>query len=1662
MSSSSQLDLELLLDRLLSASTPSDCIDSLEQLQTQCRGRKSSKDDNFDDKSEEERQSQVIDAILGNVQVLHALCSLIAQSVLPSQHQDGGDGSSATSPGIEVEGGDVAACELMLEILPSASGLPSGSSGSKSNQSGATTASLQKQRQLKRRMEFISKTLLHFHENIEVNKAGNADAGSSSKQSSLSLIPSLLDCLCGASQTTTPSTYARVLSLQILQALLSASPGTLREHLMKAPDGINRLVDLLGHDASAPTSSGSVPSESAVPEEVRNQAILFLTSLASSSSILARLITFSEGYDRALKIALESGSGLQTAGASSVTMDCLDLCLALAEADDVARELFLGGGDGVGNLNRLAQLMDLKGGERYRSEERNAWWNDEMENRRKKRLEAKKTSANDGRVGGQEKQRDDGKSGKSGKSEKRGKNKKDDLDDILQGISTTQPDSKSKNKSTTGLSESSEAKEPPTPFLTPNEASIVTSVLNLLLVLLYDGDYTPSDPSPQYRSPTDTARGKRRARAKSIISHDFLCRSIVDCALYSPPPPGMAFVSAAPTPKLQQKALVTMAVLGSMGDTVSCLREENNGDDTKSRNGELQKREQEETTKLQTQLLYETMPLNLGPVAAIDRLLYLACTGAYRPEQHGIGMDCYDEESAEVTASLISTHAISTLRACLPSETASRMVLHALAPPPPEEADVMGAPLEEPHVSRMVSTLVNNLRFLQSQQKYFHDLKEDSKEWETVDMELMSVHQATIFAAGSAGTLGVFLTNGEGDAIREMLLRLVPPPSHSMASEANDTHDSSESDSASNNLIDFILQHVATYDPHVGNDSLSSPSATFHASCSYVTVTLLRLLSEWVEGMPKAVAEVLSSPSSVCLGVLLRSNPRVNECQASQSSGAQVIPALSGLLLGLCLEYISNDTIDSITSDSSAMDNAAWTSETIMNLFQSMGVGKFLNLIDTWRKRPLPLPFCPGGMASEMEQRAFANWYGNNVNLIRRRMVIALAETGDEEESDSDEDGKGDAADNKSSRSLRKMLASQAKEIQELQAKLEDASRTISIQSTQMTQLQRVVELGTSAETNDMLSEYAEKVAELEIEKSDLMKEAEKQAEAQNAVIAAKDEEIIRIQEELFKSQKFVEQLEQEKETLCDEMSGLSAAYNSLEQEFHNNTSMHSNTHPTEMTAGGETAVEGGGERGNFAPSAPGGEAAAEDPARIENHSHQLQSLQDENARLREDVRAANEWMSMAVTRMEEMGNENESLSRALEEARANAKVGSSANTEAISLQNEIQRIQRDADASMISLQNDLKARDEQIAQQQVTMQNLETKIQEMSRSLNDVALSTAQAEELASLKKANKEAEEWIASAVKHVDTLTNEIEDLKAKNSDLESQYRESDAKVIELQNSLSNMSSEREEMQNNLSTQQDELASLREENQTKTTLIKTMESTLNDKASYESELSDISAQNAALTSERDQLQANLAEFQSWSETAQTRMAEVENELLQVTRERDELKNELVQYSSIVKDQGSNVEIEALKAEIRSKDEELLDLREQLDRVQNQLIEDAEQNETQLEALRKEVESEKKQNQAFVEKESDTTALLSKVSAENDDLSKDLAKAIAKFDSIKKREDDLNGRLEEANRRISELEAAKNTAESRVEQLMKLDNGNLEDEIISITAECNEMSKC
>ncbi|KAL9181116.1 hypothetical protein ACHAXT_009921 [Thalassiosira profunda] len=1600
------VDAEILLDRLLSASTPTDCLDSLERLQSLCKRQRPKQDGGGGDPkskrpsqqaeleaalkeaaaAEEERQRQAVDALLGNKSVLRALCSLVASSTLPSQHSDGN--------GMEVEGGDVAACELLLEALPTQ---PSNAATKKKEK--ATTEALQKEKQRKRRLEFISKTLLHFHED-DGDKDGPLEGGDTS---SLALTPSLLDCLCASpssgSTSPAPSVYARVLSLQLLQSLLSASPGTLREQLMRAPDGINRLVDLLGYSSMA---TGEEPD---VPEEVRNQAILFLTSLASSSSVLARLITFSEGYDRSLKIALEGiGDGMPSSG-STVAMDCLGLCMALARADDVARELFLGGGDGRGNLDRLARLVDLRGGERFRDKERNLWWDRELKERRTK---AKGESVGKNEVAAA---REEGKQPKEeGRKGRRGKRKEeDDLDDILRGASasTAAPPTKKaeaeKQPDQPQQPQPMEPEGPPTPYLTPDEEMIVDAVFDLLLTLLLDGEEEAASPTAA-RSITEASKSKRRGRAKTVLSHD-LARYLVDCALYTLPPIGVDFVSAVPPAKMQLKALEAVAVLGSLGETVISQEESGKGDEKEEAK---KKKDAEDVSQLQTKLLFETMPIYLhGRVTAIDRLMFLCCTGAYIP-----GPSTGDEsESPEAVASLLSTYSVSAFRSCLPTEMATRLVLHALAPPPPEEADESGAPLEPPVVTRLVMTLADNLHFLQQQQQ---------SEASSAD-----ICRAAIGAAGSAGALSVFLAGGEGDATREMLLRLPPPPPPPQLDGSDAIIDQRTKTSS---LIDFFLQHIATYDPETlpANEEL-------RASLAYVTTTLLTLLCDWVTGMPRAVSEVLSSHSSVSVGVLLRSK------KSSGSGAGEAVPALSGLLLGLCLEYMADP------AGVPPLESSAWTRETIVDMIQSMGVSKYLNMLDEWKGHPMPLPFCDGKERSSLERRDFAGWYWRNVTLIRRRVVVALAGS----RGDVDSDDEGDAADGKSSsslKSLRKMVTTQMAENEGLQAKLDEALSTIASQSIQIKELKRVTELGASAETSDMIDEYTETVAELEKAKAEVAREAERQQKLHEEALAAKEKMIEAFRKDLGQSQARVEEMTRDNETLAEEMSGLSAAYNSLEEQFNrsNGGGSSSGGHSTEMTAGGGTSED---ERPRDQPRSSSGEAAAEDPGRSATNSHEVQSLREENARLREDVRAANEWMAMAVSKMDELGGQNESLTHSLEEAhRAQAALGpsdasdSAMQGELDALREEAQRARAEGEAARLTWESAMKSKDEELSGQMALVKQLEGQVEELKQSTEAASeepsgeteessqVSASQMEELDSLRQSNKDAQEWMANAVTHVDTLTKQVqekdEQLEQMATKLQAQESsstdEADAKVAGLEASLKDITSERDELQASFERTKDELTQLQESNEE---LRQAAVSDVNDSPveALQQELEQMKAENVTLTS-------NLSEFQSWSATAQGRMAEMEAQLQQATSERDKLNGQLEENAAgeevdTTEPQSSSIESEAKVAEAEAKvaelERSLADVTSERDGLQNDLAKMKEEKES--DGL------DKTPGDAQVS-DSSTEALqheLDQVKAENATLSTSLSEFQSWSETAQSRMAEVEAKLQETTAERDELKA-------------------------------------
>ena len=169
-------------------------------------------------------------------------------------------------------------------------------------------------------------------------------------------------------------------------------------------------------------------------------------------------------------------------------------------------------------------------------------------------------------------------------------------------------------------------------------------------------------------------------------------------------------------------------------------------------------------------------------------------------------------------------------------------------------------------------------------------------------------------------------------------------------------------------------------------------------------------------------------------------------------------------------------------------------------------------------------------------------------------------------DNDSDSETEGAPTDTKGARSLKKMIKSQAQQIEELQSKLEDSLVTISSQTTQINDLKRIAEIGTSAETNDVLSEYADKVSELEKEKLELVNEAKRTRKLHEEAVAAKENEIEEIKEGLQQAESSLSEMKQERDTLSEEVAGLSSAYNLLENEYRSSSS----AGQSEMTAGGE------------------------------------------------------------------------------------------------------------------------------------------------------------------------------------------------------------------------------------------------------------------------------------------------------------------------------------------------------------------------------------------------------------------------------------------------------------------------------------------------------------
>ena len=845
------------------------------------------------------------------------------------------------------------------------------------------------------------------------------------------------------------------------------------------------------------------------------------------------------------------------------------------------------------------------------------------------------------------------------------------------------------------------------PYLTENEADVTLFALELFRVLVV-GDHDSFSPMTNVQS-----------RQHAIMAHDVLTRLLIDMALYTLPPPDSPvsmYVCAVPPLQVQLRALDVLAAL-AFGSS-----------------------EEMQQSILSKQGIY----LNAG---VLDRIMYLICTG------DGANRGCSDTSGDDGGgADEISMHCLGVLRCLLSAKEASTMMMYTLAPPPPEDDDAVTMPPEAPEVQKLVNTLGENLHVLLNDE-IRRELAEDDKK------------RISRMIIGSAGALGIFLTNGAGDTTREILLRVPmppPPPSSDSGKEQEYGKDPS--------LVDVMIRFVE----FCSNDKDSL------LEMKNVVAAVLRLFLEWVPSTPSVISALLSSASSVSLGVLLQ--------QKQDKSVAPTISALSGVILGLCMNSMK-----------SGDDIGGWSISTIMNLINvGLGIGKFTLLLESLKTYMIESDDKHGvepWNSCRVERMHLLRWYTSNVGVVRKRAIQEFTlSNGNNSDSDCEDESKSNAPSTKESKATKKLVSQQTTEIEELKCKLAEAEESISANSLEVKHLRKRMESNPS-QLDDLLNECTTKISSLEIQNLALsskltVNESDfKESNRQN------DAASVLLKEEVDKARNETRVVLEDKINLQEELLGLTSAYTNLEGEYNR-------------------------------VAAPGSSHTNEEVMPMSSY----QIIQDENTKLKKNVRVSNNWMKKAqqkindlVKRTAELQSENNScvsqIAKEAETAQASHDVtlkqlhsvstdrdrliseveslnerivsaevcqgqGIEAKEKISSLTLELLNMRNDTEAECNQYTASVAGLEQSLVSKNLIIFDLETRIQEAEETLVDAKLTIQQEdvekmqnlqEEVNKLNATNKAAQKWMADAHQRHTSMKQQILKLKEENNILAKEEQE-----------------------------------------------------------------------------------------------------------------------------------------------------------------------------------------------------------------------------------------------------------------------------------------------
>eukprot|EP00547_Thalassionema_nitzschioides_P014136 CAMPEP_0194247660 /NCGR_PEP_ID=MMETSP0158-20130606/16923_1 /TAXON_ID=33649 /ORGANISM="Thalassionema nitzschioides, Strain L26-B" /LENGTH=2479 /DNA_ID=CAMNT_0038983787 /DNA_START=105 /DNA_END=7541 /DNA_ORIENTATION=- len=376
-----------------------------------------------------------------------------------------------------------------------------------------------------------------------------------------------------------------------------------------------------------------------------------------------------------------------------------------------------------------------------------------------------------------------------------------------------------------------------------------------------------------------------------------------------------------------------------------------------------------------------------------------------------------------------------------------------------------------------------------------------------------------------------------------------------------------------------------------------------------VALAFLRFLSELIIESPAAVETVLSCPESMSLSILFGSSGRK--------------ATLAGLLLGIAMDSMSDKNIEKC---------GGWTKTSILTMISKRkgGITGFIGELEGLKNIELPWGAC------KLEEEIFAKWYNVQVLLVRRRIVEGLSEDatkgGEEEEQ---------CSGGISLHDLQALVNQQVKELEEVRNELSVAKETIQSSELKVEVWKRRVE-STPTQLDDMLTEYIAKVEEITSDNVSLKTELECNQDMYQKDLSEKEIQVTGIKEKYELALQAQEEAESESEQLRAELAALSTAYSSLENEYNRSQLSSSASTPGEALSA-DSHSEG--------QQQPQGEVSCQGQGVTE-----MEDVRAENTRLRNDARAADDWMQLAHRRMVEIESENTQLRQEIFTLKSNSK----------------------------------------------------------------------------------------------------------------------------------------------------------------------------------------------------------------------------------------------------------------------------------------------------------------------------------------------------------------------------------------------------------------------